>query len=95
MRILEIDVIPEEHYWILHHNGEYVGDLFSTHHPTIPYEVYYKPNGIWGSSISSARCYTQEEAVLWIMTQISRCGLGIVRQESKVESSFFGPWKNG
>lgn len=41
-----------------------IGEMFSTYHPTIPYEVYYKDHR-W-----SHRVHSEEEAIEWLLTFI-------------------------
>lgn len=81
MVINGITLKRECHYWVLSYNGKYVGDLFLTYHPTIPYEVYYKE--LDGDDyISEQRCNTQEEATAWIREQIA----------ARAAMEFFGPY---
>jgi len=98
MVINGITLKQDGHYWVLSYNGKYVGDLFRTYHPTIPYEVYYKEldDDDWYNIkyIESQRCNTHEEATAWIRDQIAaRQPVGTIVNIISAAMEFFGPWR--
>lgn len=49
-------------------DDEVIGRLYTTYHPTIPYEVYRYING----NVESKRVNTEEEAIIYISEGLQR-----------------------
>lgn len=54
---------PPYNGWAVFENGKKIGNLYLTHHPTIPFEIFL-PNGI-----SSKRVNTIEEVIKFLIDE--------------------------
>jgi hypothetical protein len=64
---MKFETKQEGNYLSVTLEGKEIGHVFTTFHPTIPFEVYLLP------SHKNKRVYTHEEALEWLKEQYQQC----------------------